>query len=453
MKRERIKHEITQGLLFSTGILVIFIFLLFYYFYPNYLAIEEKKEKLNQLQLENKNLSVKWLGFSEFKTLFLKNNLDSNLAIHIKNDPSYFQETYSSNLINNWTGSFNDFITNVENRVKSKELDLKNTNIKEKINKILPYYKKNSALEWSWLTDFIFINYIEKIMYNFWLEVDWNIGIWTLNLELKDPKKLKIKEKKVNNNNQLEWEIYSFKLPLTLTWNKKSIIDFVYYLENVWNISFTKDGEDVEIKKFIVKKSYIDEEGKIIKNDFYNLPRYFSWKKDIFNNLVVDIENIWFPEYLDSSLTPISYDEWKTFINFIKNTQANEKYEIQITLKFYIKWLEKYKINKYIKNVYLEYEKISKFLFSSIKVWKNDKLNSSASKRYSLKELEKNYKYLLLIWKDIKKLSNTKLIDKNIWNSYIEAKKYKEIIDTILKSTEPHILNISEDIYKKIKND
>jgi len=56
MKKKVMPKGMILGLLFNIGIFTIFIFVLLNYFFPEYLLIEEKKEKLNTLQLENKKL-------------------------------------------------------------------------------------------------------------------------------------------------------------------------------------------------------------------------------------------------------------------------------------------------------------------------------------------------------------------------------------------------------------
>jgi hypothetical protein len=384
--------------------------------------------------------------------LFFKN--DSTKDEYLKNiftDTSKdIKGTYESNLINKWKDNYNDFISKKVEEIKNKELNLSSSQIRQKIEKILPYYKDNSSLDGKWLTDFKFINYIEKIIHNFWLEYVWNIGVWNFTLEeselLSDKKKKKIKS-------QLEWEIYNFKLPLTLTWKKKNIIDFLYYIENVWNISFIKDGKDIEIKEISRKRDIKDKKWNVIAvNDFYNIPRYFLWEKDILNNIVVDIENIKLKDYIDSSLNPIDYDDDSiTFINFIKNDQPDEKYEITIDLKFYVKWLEIYKTKKYINNITLKYNNLLKIISSGIQFWKKNKANSSSSSKLSLKKLEIQNSYLSFLSKDIKNLSNIKRLDTELWNVYIEAQKYEKIFDTISKSLDIDLKNVSESIYKKHK--
>jgi len=449
MKKTTIPKWIIQALIFNIAIFLIFIVLIINYFLPKFFEVELKKENLNILQSENNKLLEKWLEFDKFKSNLVKSNKEDNEYLkNILNNPSKdFKWIYNSNLINNWSWSYKQFIIKKEKEIKEKELELSKSKVREKIENILPYYKSDSNLQEKWLTDFKFINYIEKIIHNFKLEYIWTIWIWELTLE--KPALILEKNKKIN---QEDGEIYSFKLPLTLVWNKKSLIDFIYYIENVWNISFTELWDDIKIKEINRKKTYTNKEWLVIKNDFYNLPRYFLWEKDIFNNLIIDIENIKLNDYIDSSFNPISYDKWETFINFIKNDQALEKYEINIDLKFYVKGLEKYKTKKYIENVLFEYNLLTKTFTSTIKFWKNNASKLSAKWLLSLKELDKYNNYLNNLKKDIKDLSNTKKLNEDLGNVYRKAQSIKYIFDNKINNIlETDLKNVSEENYNKYK--
>ena len=448
MKKKVMQKGLILGLLIKIGILIMFIFVLLRYFLPEYLLVEEKKEKLNVLQLENETLSKKWLEYNDFKDLFFKN--DSKNSEYIKNifniSPKDIKDTYEWNFINKGNSGYNDFISKKTEEIKNKELSLSSSKIKQKIEKILPYYKDSSSLDWNGITDFKFINYIENIINKFWLEYSWSIWIWDFKLEESE-----LNDDKNKTKNQLEWEIYSFKLPLKVIWKKKNIIDFIYYLENVWSVSFIKEGQDIRIKEINNEKYIRNKEWNIIAiNDFYNIQRYFLWEKDILNNIVVGIENIKLKGYIDSSLNPIDYDnELVTFINFIKKDQPDEKYEINIDLKFYVRWLERYKTKKYIDNVVSRYNKLLKTISSGIKFWKKNRSNFSVRSKFSLKELEKYNIYLLSLSKEI----NKKRLEKELWNVYIEAQKYEKVFDNISKSLDIHLKNVSENIYKKFKEE
>ncbi len=244
MKKTTIPKWTIQSLFFSIIILIVFISISLIYFLPEYLKIEEKKITLNILQKNNAYLLQSGLPYDDFKRIFIK-DLSKNkyLTNLFSKENKKNRILYESNFINNdWNKSYETFILEKEKKIRKQEESLETSKIKEKIKKILPYYKDNAALSWYWITDFKFINYIEKLINTFWLEYSGSIWIWELKLEEDS---LNVEKKK----SKLDWEIYSFKLPLDLTWRKKNIIDFIHYIENVWKIKFTKDGKNIKIKK------------------------------------------------------------------------------------------------------------------------------------------------------------------------------------------------------------
>ncbi|MDQ7022320.1 MAG: hypothetical protein Q9M97_02110 [Candidatus Gracilibacteria bacterium] len=184
MKKTTIPKGIIQGLLFNIAIFILFIFLGISYFAPEYSVIEDKKTELNNLQKENSDLLIKGLNFSEFKKLYLK---DSSINDYLKNiitDPSKdIDNTYKENLTNNGPGSYDEFILEKNEEIKNKETNLNNSQIKNKIAKILPSYKEYASLKEEGLTDFKFINYMEKIIHAFGLEYEGNIGVGSFVLE------------------------------------------------------------------------------------------------------------------------------------------------------------------------------------------------------------------------------------------------------------------------------
>jgi len=449
MKKTTIWKWVLQGLIFNILIFWVFIFIVTNYFVPNYFEIEEKKEKLNNLQLENKHLLNEWLSFIKFKKNFAKDTIENNAYLkNIVNDPSKeFKFIYESNLVNTWNKSYDKFISNKIIELKKKEEDLSKSKLKEKIEKILPYYKFDSSFKEEWLTDFKFINHIEKIIHSFNIDYIWTIWIWNFTLEDSGVKMIKNKKKK-----QEDWEIYSFKLPLTLIWSKKSLIDFLYYIENVWNISFTENNDDIKIKQVNSMKKYRNEDWIVIKNNFHNIWNYFPWENNIFNNLIIDIEKIKFEDYIDSSFDPIDYTNGETFLNFIKNDQTDEKYEIDIELKFYTKGLEKYKTKKYIQKVIWEYNELVILFSNTINFWKKNSSILPNKALLSLKELNKYNDYLKLLKDDIEELSNDKDLKENLWSIYRKAQSIKYIFDNNIKNIiETDLKNVSLENYNKYR--
>ncbi|MDQ7009454.1 MAG: hypothetical protein Q9M94_04160 [Candidatus Gracilibacteria bacterium] len=448
MKKTTIPKGIIQGLLFNIAIFILFIFLGISYFAPEYSVIEDKKTELNNLQKENSDLLIKGLNFSEFKKLYLK---DSSINDYLKNiitDPSKdIDNTYKENLTNNGPGSYDEFILEKNEEIKNKETNLNNSQIKNKIAKILPSYKEYASLKEEGLTDFKFINYMEKIIHAFGLEYEGNIGVGSFVLE--EYNSSNTKKSKTKTENKQEGEIYNFKLSLNIDGPKKNIIDFIYYLENVGYISFNKENKEnknIEIKQVIKEKYYIDENNKSIRNDFYNISRYFPLEEDIFNNLLVDIDSIKLKDYIDSSLVPIPYDDGKTtFIGFVKEDQTNEKYEVDLVLKFYVKGLDSSKTKKDINNILLEYKdlkiKIPFLINQSISELKN---KQSKLLKKDLLILKKFNNYLNLISNNIDNLSDSKRLESELGNVYKESVMYKDIFSNISSTLDRLVEKFSE---------
>jgi len=72
----------------------------------------------------------------------------------------------------------------------------------------------------------------------------------------------------------------------------------------------------------------------------------FKKEGNIYDELLMEVESLEFSDYLDSSdlPTPDNY----TLIQLIKETQGKEKFEINIKLKYYVKGLPTFKIEKFI---------------------------------------------------------------------------------------------------------
>ena len=451
-KNTSLNKGIFQAFIFNIITFIWLFSLWFGYFYPEFFEIENKKNQLTEIQKKYTELKTKWLDYKSFtelhSSLWKKEWLGNN--IYLSNILKEFtKDDYDKSFINNKWWNYENFIEIKRKEVKIEKDKLEDSWLSDNIKNILPYYTDDSSLSNSSLTDFKFINYIEKILNNFRLEYSNSIGVWDLIIEDSvESNSLKEKEKE----NQLEWKIYNFKLNLWLTGRKKNIIDFIHYLEDVWNINILEDW-DVEIKEVPLSSYYLNSDWIKTKNDFINIKRYFLWEKDIYNNLVVDIESIKMKDYLDSSALPTHYSKWETFINFIKKdkNQVDEKYEVDLVLKFYVKGLPIYKIKDYIQKVSIRHKKIISFVSGGIKYWEKNKVELNYSQRMSLKKLKEYIFYLQSINKDIKELQNSKKIQEEIWNIYKKAQSYNDIFDKIEKGLDVHLKIVSEELYKKYK--
>ena len=451
MKNKALQEGIFQGFIFN---LIIFVWLLFIglnYIYPEYSIIEGKKNELTQIQDKYDNLKSKWLSYGDFTSLHTslwRKELSTN--IHLTSVLKEFtKEDYANNFINTKWWKYENFINIKKEEIKKDKNKLEESGVSDNIKNILPYYTEDSSLSNDSLTDFRFINHIETLLNNFRLEYSDSIGIWNLSLEESvewDIPKNKWKE------NQLEWKIYNFDLELWLVWRKKNVIDFIHYIENVWNIKIW-DNWEIEVKSIPLGSTYINDDWEKVKNNFNNIWRYFVWKKDIYNNLIVDIKSIKFENYLDSSNLPTKYNKNETFINFIKKdkNQVDEKYEVNLVLKFYVKGLPTYKIKNYISNITFRQKKLLWIISWWIRNWEANKSKLKYIQRSSLLKLKEYNFYINSISKEIKELNNSKKLKTEIWNVYKSAQNYNEIFNKIEKGLDTHLKNVSKENYKQFQ--
>lgn len=126
----------------------------------------------------------------------------------------------------------------------------------------------------------------------------------------------------------MESQIYYMSIPLKLEWSKANMINFLHYLSNVWSIKI--NWNDI-----------------VVYND-----NFLNWTE--YNSQYMDIESLKMQDYLDSNY---SYDDNWDFLSYIKSTQWTEKFNIEITLNIYMKWVPWYKLQDFIKESYQSYNK------------------------------------------------------------------------------------------------
>lgn len=290
--------------------------------------VEAKKIDTQKLYEELSKIKKEWINFNEFKNISTDNETDKVILSNITSD------FYNKYLKNNWSTDFDTFINKKKKELNSEEnIKLIEKNKSQIIN-ILPTYSENNInILWDKLSDFEFINYIESIVDSFNLSIWWSIGIW--NVVLLD-------EYAVSSNwwDSLESSIFYIPLNITVKGTKSNIIDFLYFIEHVWNIEINNNKINVvrDYKNFLSVNWF---------------PKILSWDKyikdyNIFENQITDISKISIPEYIDWSY--ISRGD-KDFVDFIKKTQWNDEFEVKVNLNFYVKWQPKYEILKFIKSV------------------------------------------------------------------------------------------------------
>ena len=367
--------------------------------------VEAKKIDTQKLYEELSKIKKEWINFNEFKNISTDNETDKVILSNITSD------FYNKYLKNNWSTDFDTFINKKKKELNSEEnIKLIEKNKSQIIN-ILPTYSENNInILWDKLSDFEFINYIESIVDSFNLSIWWSIGIW--NVVLLD-------EYAVSSNwwDSLESSIFYIPLNITVKGTKSNIIDFLYFIEHVWNIEINNNKINVvrDYKNFLSVNWF---------------PKILSWDKyikdyNIFENQITDISKISIPEYIDWSY--ISRGD-KDFVDFIKKTQWNEEFEVKVNLNFYVKWQPKYEILKFIKSV------TNNFKLLNLKV--NQLISWNKVKWAKLIDLKKKQNLLknlntkvVNINKELRKQKNLEQIYKNA----IEINKFIEPLCNDLK--------------------
>lgn len=316
--------------MFSTVIMVVFLSVLVFFLYPKIKEISLLKTDTKN-QVDNyENLKKKWITFEEFNWLKRSYKTDLyNASLLQKIDKSFFSTYFTNN--KQWE-DFSTFFTKKINEIDKLQNDEKVKNTQESYKHILPtYVEDNYENADGVMTDFKFVTYIESILYTFNLDMqNKNLNVWNLNV---------LSDYGNDSITPLDTTIFYIPYKFDVTWKKSDILDFVYFLENVWSIKIDTDWNmEVQDDNFI-KKSLLG---------------FDNWK--IFENQIIDIEKIQITDYIDSWLQDKAKNE--NLMDYIKRTQWNEKVTISIDVRFYVKWVPNYKIMESIEQLDTRYKAI-----------------------------------------------------------------------------------------------
>jgi len=405
---KRTKREENSIIIHFTFYFVGFIGLIIYFLasiLPWMNKIEEGKDSLSKTYTELERVILSWPNFEEFKSHISSTSANSN-DLYTKEVLDNIDDKFYNNLLVNNSGSINysDYLKILEDKYSDRNDYQKKLNI---TSNILPYY---SEIHTDWkidvLTDYKFINYIESIIETF--NVSSNDPIWIKDLEVAEWYAVNIWD------SSLETSIFYIPLDLTVSWTKESILNFIYYIENVWNVNINNDNLNVSKN---IDKDFIWFSNKILK-----------WQRpvenyNIFNNQIIDIKRLELPEYIDSSFDPL--DNNKSVILNVLETQWREKYKAKVSLRFYVKWIPVYILENYIDNV------IKKYWESKIDIIKKlSDPNISSQKRNRIMEIQKE---LVQLWKSkVAEIQKSKVSKVNIDKAYKEAYILDSTLDNYL---------------------
>lgn len=358
--------------------LATFILLVWFiaYIYPKFSEISlVKQDLITKIDVYEK-LKSNWLSYSDF----ISQTKDESLKKMLSQDGKTF---YENNLTNSKNIDYLGFLQEKEdyiNEINKSNLVKKRD---EKMSKVLPSYTEWFSVEWN-MTDLAFVNYVESLLRTFQLKTSSKIWIDKLVLVQESDKK----------NENLSTQLFYIPLKLDLVWRKADIVEFLYFLQNVWSVSNINDNSIVFHKDNLINRT-------------------ISWQKrtfdyNVYENKLVDVETIEFSKYIDtsSSLRTTNQLSLEWFLNFVRNGfEKNDEYNVIVNLKFYVKWLPTYKIELYVEDVIKKYKDMSKNVKDTLTKSQNRKtllLNSNIVEIVStLKTIDL---YLTDMEKEIKKI-------------------------------------------------
>jgi len=440
MKSKIVKNAVVQSTIFNVILLIIFVLLWLNYVYPKFIEIEKLKSEVVEEYNYGKKIEKDWIDYKKFKSLsssIWKKELEWN--VYLQNILKEFkEEEFNFHFWNNSSNNYTIFLKNKSSDIAKEKVDFENKWVNKKIENIIPYYTGDSKLWENALTDFKFINYLENLLDKF--DLKYTNTIWIGNLTLEESFNSSF-NKKSKIDDSLGVKIYYFPLKLNLKWDKRYIVDFLHYIENVGKINY----DDWEISVF-----------KENPNDlaFGNMKKYFYPEKDFYNNLFFDIKNVSFSEYIDSSEEKM-WEEY--YINnnlwwFIKKVQWFEEYSVDLDLRFYVKWMPLFKMKLYVNDVQKKYNNLLKVS----NVWMQYILkNKSNLRNFSEIKAMRNFKnfntYLLSLKNEINLMK--KGLNKSwwLWGVYLKSKEYDKIFNIINSSIKNDLKVLSKEEFEKNK--
>lgn len=406
IENKRVLQGYYSKIILNIVFLIIFLIIIIQIAIPGYDEYKSTKENLLVKINDYENIQKKWLEFSDFTSLITESSTKEIVD-------KIWVEFFNNNLKNSTPKSYLEFLKEKETKVnelkKSDKIKLRD----EKISKVLPSYQEWISVDGS-MTDLEFVNYIESLLRNFRLIT--SSRIWIENLLLVENKNT------ININksrDSLSSQIFYIPLKLEIEWAKADIVDFLYFLQNVWKVNEVKDNDITFYKDNLINK-------KLSKNINSNL----------YENKIVDISSIEFKDYIDTSSFIRNSLEKKDslwFLNFIRNgVEKDQSYKIDLSLKFYVKWLPTYKIETYIQKTISLYSTLLNSTTNNLKNIQSKKIGDIWNDTIIIvSNLRAIQTYLIDLDSNINRLKAWLKEANNLEWLYIDASKTRYDIDNI----------------------
>lgn len=414
---KRTKREQNSIIIYFSIYLIFTLGLVYFwaaYIFPSIKEIESLKSSVLETYSNINRINKDWLNLKEFQDKLStglvyapeawKDNLYMDEILK-----SIDQKFYDENIKNTNENNFDIYIK----KISDKYSDMTSFDQKEQtISNILPVYSEYVSDLWpNSLSDYKFINYIESIAETF--SLDFDNSIWITELKLLDDYSIWL------GDTSLETNIFYIPMLFEVSWNKDSIVNFLHFIDNLWKLEIDSD------ENIIVKWE--------TNNDFSNFKNLvLKWqtkddKYNIFNNQVFDIESIELGDYIDSSFDIQNTNE--SFITYLKSTQWNEMYSAKINLRFYVKGIPVFKIEKYIKDFVQDFTKFRWEIWKTL--WNTNITSSDRQKLTEINSVMTQLQGVVIV--SIQKSLSTK---DNIEESYRQVNTYKSVLEDYKKTLE-----------------
>lgn len=335
------KTFLIQGLITNIVILVILFSVFVFYFYPHIKVSIQDKEELLSLYNQHETIVKGGISYEEFVALHQweewKDTYKDNIIKTIAPD------FYTKNIINTSDKIFNEYIESKKNEIISSEKSAWYEKSQDIISMLIPQYAWNTidtTSSGNILTDYMYINYLENLFYTFNLDVLGD-GL-TINETISIDENKSIPGEWVPNK-WIESNIFYIPISFNLEGKKKDIINFLHFTERVWSASISKNDEIV---------IYNDRE----------LVSVFWSSKNPYEGQLFDIESINMKDYLDS----FNAETVGGLINFVKSTQANESFELEVNLRFYVRGKPNYQLKNFISSELQRFDALNKKVLQTL---------------------------------------------------------------------------------------
>lgn len=322
------KNRLKNRLALNVIIFIVLISLWIFVISPKFTQIWEKKDILTQNIWTYKSYNEKWISLDEYK------NITKEVYIQklLESDPDFYNRTLATKPSNEFN-NYEDFLKKKTEEVNEFNKEGVRELRENKLSIALPIYGTQPIDDIfseddvetinNNYSDLDFVNYVERLLKTFELKTDSPIVVWQIK-PIDDDSWENIKD-----------QLFYMPLELSITWRKSDVVEFIYFIEKVWNVSIVDD--DLEFYKDNIIKFTWTRKSEITENRAWN----------IYENQLMDIDSIVLGDYIDTS-DKVRKESELDVIGFLDTivswAERRDEYTIYINLRFYVRWLPTYRV-------------------------------------------------------------------------------------------------------------